>query len=202
MVKKLTEIFKAKNIGEDVIQSILADMKTNGIHLSGEENIDIRYGKLKTQHDTVTKERDEARTSLEQLQQAQQGQEALAQENAALKEQLQKVQTKAKAVQGLLEEKVNDVDYAIFLLEKEGKLEQDEKGEIKGWAEKMNTLKAQKPTLFDQVGKKQILENPLPKHENGDLTITRDQYLKMDYNDRLKLKQENPELYKKLSKGN
>lgn len=202
MVKKLTEIFKAKNIGEDVIQSIFADMKTNGIHLSGEENIDIRYGKLKTQHDTVTKERDEARTSLEQLQQAQQGQEALAQENAALKEQLQKVRTKAKAVQGLLEEKVNDVDYAIFLLEKEGKLEQDEKGEIKGWAEKMNALKAQKPTLFDQVGKKHILENPLPEHnKDGKPTLSKEEFNKMGYESKVALRQENPTLYAQLTKG-
>ena len=48
-------------------------------------------------------------------------------------------------------------------------------------------------------GGKKILENPLPGREK-DETVTKEQFAAMGYAERLKLKQENPELFKTLSK--
>ena len=49
-----------------------------------------------------------------------------------------------------------------------------------------------------QNGNRRILENNLP--DGGkDKTVTKEQFLKMGYNERMKLKQENPELFKQLN---
>ena len=168
----LNEILKAKNIGDDVIQAIMADMKANGIYLSSEENIDIRYGKLKTQHEGVTKERDEARATLEELQKAAKGQENLQQiikDHEQREEQLQKelLQTKIEAEikVGLLSEKALDVDYLTFKLKEKGELALDENGKIKGWEDKVAALKTQLPNQFESAGGKKIIENKLPEAE-------------------------------------
>ena len=46
----LTEILKANGVDDEVIGKITADMKTNKVFTAGEENLDIRYGKLKNDH--------------------------------------------------------------------------------------------------------------------------------------------------------
>lgn len=187
---KLNEILKAKNIGDDVIQSIFDDMKANGIYLSSEENIDIRYGKLKTQHEGVTKERDEARATLEELQKAAKGQENLQQiikEHEQREEQLQAEleQTKLDAAikVGLLAEKALDVDYLTYELKKKGELTFDENGEIKGWEDKIAALKTQKPTFFESSASKKIIENELPEGDPdaGNDPKTLEEALKAQY---------------------
>ena len=52
----ISEILKAKGISDETIAAVLDEMKTNKIFTSSEENLDIRYGKLKTQHDGVTQD--------------------------------------------------------------------------------------------------------------------------------------------------
>ena len=67
----LSEILKAKGIADDVAQSVLDDMKANKIFTASEENLDIRYGKLKTDHDSLTSQYQEATSLIEQLKRAQ-----------------------------------------------------------------------------------------------------------------------------------
>ena len=43
--------------------------------------------------------------------------------------------------------------------------------------------------------------NKLPTGDGGNVTVTKEQFLNMGYNDRLKLKQENEQLYKQLAKN-
>jgi predicted DNA-binding protein YlxM (UPF0122 family) len=43
----LIEILKAKGISDDIIKAVQDDMKTNKIFTASEENLDIRYKKLK-----------------------------------------------------------------------------------------------------------------------------------------------------------
>ena len=50
----LTEILKANGIDDEVVGKITADMKSNRIFTAGEENLDIRYAKLKNEHATST----------------------------------------------------------------------------------------------------------------------------------------------------
>lgn len=203
----LSEILKAKNIGDDVIQAIMDDMKANKIYLASEENLDIRYGKLKTQHEGVTKERDEARATLEELQKATKGQENLQQiikdheqREAQLQAELEQTKIEAEIKVGLLAEKALDVDYLTFKLKEKGELALDENGKIKGWEDKVAALKTQLPNQFESAASKKIIENKLPTESADNNGITKEAFDKMGYMDRVKLFKENPETYAELAK--
>ena len=100
----LTEILKAKGISDDIVKAVLEDMKANKIFTSAEENIDIRYGKLKTEHEAVVKERDEGKALIESLQKSNKG-------NEALQSQISDYQTKMEQLQAELQQ--TKIDSAI-----------------------------------------------------------------------------------------
>lgn len=125
---------------------------------------------------------------------------------AQLQAQLQETKIKAAVKVALLSAKAVDVDYLAFKIEEklkaEGKkLELDENDSIKGWDDILSGLKTQLPNQFESgSGTRKVLEGGrLPKGDGGDVTVTQEQFHKMGYNDRLKLKQDNPELFKKLA---
>ena len=212
----LNEILKAKNIGDDVIQSILDDMRANGIYLSSEENLDIRYGKLKTQHEGVTKERDEARATIEQLQKAAKGNESLQQiikeheqKEVQLQAELEKAKFEAEAKFGLLSAGAEDVDYGMFMLQKimteNGKEQKvDENGKIPDWENLLSSVKTQSPKNFpakaDGDGYEVYEPMKLKKGDGKEAVPTKEEFRAMGYEERLALKQKNENLYKQLAK--
>lgn len=170
----IAEILKAKGVADDVVQAILDDMKANKIFTSSEENLDIRYGKLKTEHEGKVKELTEAQNLINELKKSTKGQEDLQGKITAYEgqvEQLQKelAQTKldAEIKVGLLAEKALDVDYLTFKLKEKGELALDENGKIKGWEDKVAALKVQLPTQFEAAGQKKVIENRLPEGSGG-----------------------------------
>lgn len=199
----IAEILKAKGVADDVVQAILDDMKANKIFTSSEENLDIRYGKLKTDHEGTVKELTEAQNLINDLKKASKGNEDLqgkitAYEGqvAQLQKELEQTKLDAEIKVGLLAEKALDVDYLTFKLKEKGELALDENGKIKGWEDKVAALKTQLPNQFEAAGQKKIIENRLPDNSDGGDTITRESVLKMPYAERAKLFQENPEAYK------
>lgn len=170
----IAEILKAKGVADDVVQAILDDMKANKIFTSSEENLDIRYGKLKTEHEGKVKELTEAQNLINELKKSTKGQEDLQGKITAYEgqvEQLQKelAQTKldAEIKVGLLAEKALDVDYLTFKLKEKGELALDENGKIKGWEDKLAALKVQLPNQFEASGQKKVIENRLPEGSGG-----------------------------------
>lgn len=128
---------------------------------------------------------------------------------AELQKELQETKIKSAIKVALLSEKVVDVDYLTYKLneklkEKGETLELDENDNIKGWSDKLSGLKTQFPAMFETgTGKDgyQVLgDNRLPGGDSGNVTVTKEQFQKMGYNDRLKLKQENEQLYRQLAK--
>lgn len=98
-----------------------------------------------------------------------------------------------------------DVDYLVFKAKEKGEIKLDENGKIKGEDDLISGLKTQLPTMFEasntqqQVnGNRRVLENNLPDGDKNK-TVTKEQFLKMGYAERLKLKQENPELFNQLN---
>lgn len=88
------------------------------------------------------------------------------------------------------------------LKEKGETLELDENDNIKGWKDKLEGLKTQFPTMFeskDTSGFKVLGDNKLPEGDKGPVTVTKEQFAKMGYDERLKLKNENEQLYKQLT---
>lgn len=101
----------------------------------------------------------------------------------------------------LLSDKAADVDYLTFKLENklkdEGKmLELDENGNIKGWKEISTDLKTQFPTQFENGGAgRKVEENKLDTGDK-DKTLTKNDILKMPYEERNKIFADNPDGYR------
>lgn len=206
----LAEILKAKGIDDEAIKAIQEDMKANKIFTASEENLDIRYGKLKTDHEGVNKQLGEANALIEELKKSNKGNEGLQQkvtgyENqiAQLQEQLKQTQIDSEVHTALLAAgvKADDIDYVLFKLKAKGELELGEDGKIKGMDDKIDALKTQLPAHFEGAGNKKYQENKLPDTEPGDKVITKEDFNKMGYNSRVELKRTNPEQYNQLMKG-
>jgi hypothetical protein len=201
----LIDILKAKNIEDAVIQSIQEEMKANKIFTASEENLDVRYGKLKEQHTNTSAQLKEANDLIATLKQSTEGQEDLQKkvtdyetQIAMLQAQLEETQIDADVNVELLAAgvKPDDIDYVMFKLKAKGKLERGDDGKIKDMDDKIAALKTQFPAQFSGESKKNILENKLPnEHENGD-AITKENLLKKPYAERMKIFNENPEAYK------
>lgn len=199
----ISEILKAKGISDDVIKGVLEDMKANKVFTASEENLDIRYGKLKTDHEGVTKQLGEANTLIEELKKSNKGNEGLQQKVTAYEAQVQQLQQELEESKidaaikvGLLSEKALDVDYLTFKLKNKGEaLTLGEDGKIKGWDDKIAALKTQCPTQFESSGKKNIVENKLPDPEDHS-TLSKTDLLKKPYAERQKIFEENPEAFR------
>ncbi len=199
----LEELFKARGIDESDIKAILEDMKTNKIFTAGEENLDIRYGKLKTQHEGTAKQLTEANALIESLKQSNKGNEELQGKITAYETQIQQLAAELEAAKlesaikvELLTAKALDVDYLTFKLKEKGELALDESGKIKGWDDKLAGLKTQFPTQFEGDSRKNIIENKLPDGDGGGDSLSKETLLRKPYAERMKIYNENPDAYK------
>jgi hypothetical protein len=202
----IAEILKAKGISDELVQAVMDDMKANKIFTASEENLDVRYGKLKTQHDSVNQQLTEANALIADMKKSTKGQEELQSkvtayetQIATLQAQLEETQIEADMHVALLAEgaKPDDIGYLMFKLKEKGKLERGEDGKIKDQDDKIAALKTQLPAQFAGEKKKNILENKLPDDpNNGHDGITRETLLKKPYAERMRIFNENPEAYK------
>lgn len=207
----LIEIMKAKGISEDIIKAVQEDMKANKVYTASEENLDIRYGKLKTEHESKLTELTEANNLIAELKKNNKGNEGLQQKVteyegtvAQLQEELLKTKLESAVQVELLAAKAiaDDIDYLAFKLKEKGELELDENGKIKGWDDKLAGLKTQFPTHFESAGGKKYDEHKLPEQQDGvETTITKEEFNKMGYNSRVEFKRNNPEQYSQMKKG-
>lgn len=124
--------------------------------------------------------------------------ETLRQENAALK-------TENALKFALMSAGAVDVDYLMFKAKAKGEIKLDDNGKIKGESDLISGLKTQHPTMFtsssanQQQTNRQVLENDLP-NGSSDKSVTKEEFNKMGYAERLKIFNENPEQYEELSK--
>lgn len=126
-------------------------------------------------------------------------------EIADLKKENTKLKTENALKFALMAAGAVDVDYLVFKAKEKGEIKLGDDGKIKGEDDLISGLKTQHPTMFEasnndhqQSGSRKILENNLPDGDK-DKTVTREQFLKMGFNERMKLKTENPELFKQLN---
>ena len=172
-----------------------------------EENLDIRYAKLKNEHATSTQ-------TISDLQKQIAEYEALKVQNATLIEEANKkfadLQSENEKIKqdnalerALIEAKVQDVDYMKYKLKEkhpEG-FKLDENGKISSINAVLDDLKVQFPNQFAKTEKK-IEEKKLEKSDTQGTGITSEQFTKMNYHERAKLFKENPEQYAELNKTN
>ena len=203
----LNEIFNSNGIDEKTANAILTAMKENKIYTANEENLDVRYSKLKNEHESKLNELVEANNLIAELKKSNKGNEDLQSkitnyENQVtqLQEELQKTKLDSAIKVALLSEKAADVDYLTFKLKEKGELELDENDKIKGWDDKIAALKTQFPTQFENSGSKKIEENKLDRTDDG-TGFTKADLLKKPYSERIKIYNENPDAYNEVMKG-
>lgn len=190
----LSEILRANGVGDEAIAAIQAAMKANKVYTASEENLDIRYGKLKTQHEGATQQLNEANALIEELKKSNKGNEGLQQKVTAYEQQVAQLQAAleeakidAEAKVGLLAAKAVDVDYLLYKLKEKARadnkpLSLDDNGKLKGWDDLLSGLQTQCPNQFEPESKRKIIENKLPEqptHENEPASL--EEALKMTY---------------------
>lgn len=170
-----------------------------------------KYASLETDLSGKTSELEKANNLIEELKKSTGKDEGLQQkiidyesEIETLKRENADLKTENALKFALVAAGAVDVDYLVFKAKEKGEVELGDDGKIKGEDELISGLKTQHPAMFEasssnpQNGNRRILENNLP--DGGkDKIVTKEQFLKMGYNERMKLKQENPELFKQLN---
>ena len=190
-------------------KAIIDGMKANKIYTASEENLDVRYGKLKSDHDSLTAEHQKSTDLIAQLQKQTKDNEGIQNKITdyqnqikTLQEEAVKARTESALKIGLLSAgaKPDDIDYLMFKMEHDGdwKPELSDDGQIKGLDDKLKGLKTQYPAQFETTSNKIIDEKKLDKQNEKD-GVTADEFRKMGYQQKNQLFNENPELYRKLS---
>lgn len=169
----LQEIMRAKGLTDEQIAGIVTAMKENKVFTAGEENLDIRYQKLKADHDSLTAQYGESTKLIEQLKAGTQDSEALQGKIAAYEAQVQNLNEALNharltaAVQvALMRAKATDPDYMAYKLFQKDELELDDKGMIKGIDDKIAALRTQFPAQFESEAQRKIDEQRLPDPDN------------------------------------
>ena len=203
----LLEILKANGIDDEVAGKITADMKANKIFTAGEDNLDVRYIKLKNDYTASTQQITDLQSQIAQFEQAKSQNATLIEEAnkklAELQEENARIKTDYALDRALMEAKVQDVDYMKFKLKEkhpEG-FKLDENGKVESINTVLDDLKVQFPNQFSKTEKK-IEEKKLEKTDDTNTGITSEQFSKMNYHEKAKLFKENPEQYAELNKNN
>ena len=189
--------------------AILESMKKNKVFTSSEENLDVRYGKLKTDHENLTAEHKKSTDLIEELKKATKGQEAVQGKITEyqttieqLKQEAIQVKTESALKIGLLSAgaKPEDIDYLLFKMshDSDWKAELAEDGQVKGLQDKLKGLKTQFPSNFESKSEKKIEEKKLEHSDQKD-SVSADDFRKMGYQQKAELYNTDPELYSKLS---
>lgn len=205
----LQEILKSQGLTDDQIQTIAGEMKQNKIFTAGEENLDIRYSKLKNDHENLVAQHGESTKLIEQFKASAKDNEALQgkitsyeSQIAQLQQQLKQTQMDAAIKVALLGAKAVDVDYLTFKLKEKGELELDENGNIKDIDDKMAGLKTQFPTQFESAAEQRKIESHrLPDRNPEKGGMTKAEFLRKPYAERAAFAAENPEAYNTIMKG-
>ena len=145
----LKEIMLANGIDNAVIDKIASEMKANRIYTASEENLDIRYGKLKNEHTALTQQATDLQAQVAQFEALKVQLTAQAEEASKKIAEMQSENAKIRAdyalERALMEAKVQDVDYMKFKIKEkhpEG-FTLDENGKID--AKKLD------PIIYDSV---------------------------------------------------
>lgn len=196
----LAEILKQNGVAEDTIRAIQNDMKAAKLFTTGEENANIRLGKLKGEHESVRQQLEAAQQKIAALEAdkaehsgSQEKMDEMHRQLEAAQAALQKSRMDAAIHIALMRSGASDIDYMTWVLQQKGDaLTLDNKGNIDGWNTTLADLKKKYPKQFASGGGRTVVENRLPD-QDGHAPLTRSEILKMPYAERVKTFEENQE---------
>lgn len=207
----LKELLKSNGVSDDTLEKIFIEMKENKIFTASEENLDVRYGKLKAENESKLGELQEAQNLIAELKKGNKANDDLQNKIKDyeikvndLQAQLEQTKINSALDRALIEAKVQDVDYLKFKLKEKHPdgFKLNENGELDGLNEIVDSLKVQFPNQFVGDGNKKIEENKLPENNDKTNGITTEQFNKMSYKERLELFNSNKEAFNNLSNEN
>ena len=202
-MKTIEQILKDAGLEPEAVETVLSEMGENNIYTASEENLDIRYRKLKQTHEATLAELETANTTMESLKGTAQASEELQKviadyeaEVEKLKAEKAKAETESALKVALMEAGAKDIDYAMY---KFGEAKLDENGKVVDFDAKMESLKAEHPDQFKVESKPKVNPKKLPG-EGGKTppSVTKEEFKKMGYKDLVKLRKEDPETYVQL----
>ena len=170
-----------------------------------------KYDSLQALLDGKTTELDTANGLIAELKKGTKGNEDLQGKITGYETQVQQLQAELEKTKlenaillALRDAQAVDPDYLAFKLREKysaDELTLDENGKVKGMDDKLAGLKTQFPAQFEGSGSKKVIENKLPDEHGGGDSVTKDDFAKMSYQERLKLFNENPDTYAELTKN-
>ena len=201
------EILQANGITDELAVKITSEMKSNKIFLANEENLDVRYNKLKTESEADKAELLKSQTLIAELQNGNKENEELQtklkehqDEIATLRASLDAQKVESALDRALIEANVQDVDYVKFKIKEKGTdLKLDENGKLENIKTTLDELKIQIPNQFKSSEKK-VEELKLPNDVKADKGVTKDDYSKMSYAERVKLFSNDKQTFDEVSK--
>ena len=163
-----------------------------------------KFESLQAEFNSKAEELKNANSLIDQLKAGDQS-EALKSKIAEYEGTVQKLQNtllnekKSNALKfALASANTKDIDYMSFKVREKGDFELDDNGKIKGWEETLKSLKSEFPTQFETQSSKKVNEKKINTDgETG--KITREDFNKMSYAQRVKLYNEDKETYEKLT---
>lgn len=201
------EILQANGITDEIAVKITSEMKSNKIYLASEENLDVRYSKLKVESEADKAELLKSQALISELQNGNKANDELQSkikeyqdEIATLKQSQEELKVASALERALIEANVQDVDYVKFKLKEKGTdFKLDENGKLLNINTALDELKVQIPNQFKSSDKK-VDELKLPNGAKTDKGVTKDEYDKMSYADRVKLFANDKQTFEEVSK--
>lgn len=198
-----------KHFGKDVekTNAFLEDMKASKIFTTNEENLDIRYGKLKGNYDALVTKEKEAQQLIEQLKGASKGNEDMQTKITQYENTIKDLEAKNQASQidnaikfELLAKgaKASDIDYLMFKAKQGDELKLDKDGNVKGIDDLIDGLKKSCASYFEESKKKQVDVKELPNEDPTKDTMTKEEFLKKPYSERAQFAADNPEAFQEM----
>ncbi len=204
----LQEILKAKGMSDEDIEATIGEMKQNKIFTTSHENMDVRYPKLKADHESLTAQHGESAKLIEQF-------KAGAKDNEVLQGKITSYEaTIAELTKQLNDQRIEaamdrrltaagaraeDLDYLKFQWRKKGDITLDDNGDIKGGDDAIAGLKTQHPVQFESAAQqREIQPHKLPDRDKGEGGMTRAEFLRKPYAERAAFAAENPEAYNQI----
>jgi hypothetical protein len=204
----LQEILKAKGMGDDVIEAVMGEMKLNKIFTTQHENMDVRYPKLKNEHDTLTAQHGEATQLIEQFKAGAIANEALQGKITSYETTIENLtkQLNEQKIDAAMDRKLTsagakseDLDYLKFQWKKKGDISLDDNGDIKGGDDAIAGLKTQHPVHFaSAVDQRELQPHQLHDRKQDEGGMTKAEFLRKPYAERVAFANENPDAYKSI----
>lgn len=162
----IKEILTKHGVADEQVAAVEQALADEKVFLTKEENIDVRYGKLKEQFDSKNEELDKANGLVAQLQKSTGDNDKAQKQITDYKTEIEALKTKivngektATVTEALKKAGVTDVDYALYKLGGVDSLEMKD-GEITNMNNLVKDLKKEIPDYFKN-------DEPEPSNDKG-----------------------------------